>query len=295
MKGQRMTAADFLHLARVRQWVKNFFIFFPLIFSSQFADNELLWRAAGAFFVFCLVSSGIYIANDIADMARDRVHPGKSHRPLLINKAGLGMARFLSFSLCLAGLAAAWVLGPVFTSIVLGYLLTNVVYNAYAKRVVILDCFFVAIGFLFRVWAGACAVGVEPSVWLQLCVFLLALFLGFSKRRYELASLKEKASEHRDVFAHYTVYFLDQVILVCSTLTIVFYGLYTISSDVMDRVGHGMVYSLLFVVYGIFRYLYLIHVKKLGGDPGEVLFFDRPLLISIVWWVAFVFIMVYRY
>ncbi len=289
------TLSAILVLARARQWVKNLFIFFPLIFSGQFADSTLVWRAFGAFIVFCLISSSVYIANDILDINSDRLHPMKSKRPLVTKKINRQWAKVLSFLLCLLGLAAAYPLGFPFMSIVGGYLLINVAYNIYTKHVVLLDAFFVAIGFLLRVWAGACAVGVEPSVWLQLCIFILALFLGFSKRRYELVSLKENAAEHRSVLTHYTSYLLDQIIIICSTLTIVFYGLYTISDDVVDRVGHGMVYSLLFVIYGIFRYLYLIHVKKLGDDPVETIFIDRPLRWNILLWLVFIFMVVYQH
>ncbi len=286
--------ADLIRLARPRQWVKNCFIFFPLIFSGHFADQGLLLRALWVFAAFSLTASSVYIANDILDVARDRYHPKKSQRPLVTHRVGVVWAVAMSASFCISGLAIAYLLGWEVNMIILGYLLIHIIYNFYAKNVVLLDGFLIGIGFLLRVWAGAYAVGVIPSEWLVLCIFLLALFLIFAKRRFELSTLKEKAVDHRGVLAHYTPYLLDQIIIICSTLTIVFYGLYAISPDVLRRVGYGMVYSLLFVIYGIFRYLYLIHVKKLGGDPGDVFLSDRPLFWNTVLWIVLVFFIIYR-
>ena len=174
------------------------------------------------------------------------------------------------------------------------YLALHCAYNLATKKIIILDVISIAIGFQIRIWAGSVVAGVLPSIWLQLCVFLLSLFLGFTKRRYELSALRDKAAEHRNVLSHYTSYLLDQIIIISSTLTIVFYGLYTMSPDIIDRIGNeNMVYSLIFVIYGIFRYLYLVHVKKLGDDPGDVIFSDIPLMINITLWIFFIIYVLY--
>ena len=153
----------------------------------------------------------------------------------------------------------------------------------------ILDVLTVAFGFQLRIWAGSVAIGVMPSLWLQMCVFVLALFLGFTKRRYEITVLKLDGPSHRKVLSHYTSYLLDQLIMICATLAIVFYGLYAISAEIVARIGgYEMFYSTGFVIYGIFRYLYLIHVKKLGDDPGDILLSDIPLITNILLWIGFV-------
>lgn len=283
-----------IKLLRIKQWIKNVFVIFPLIFSGQLQNIALLINGILAFFGFCLVSSSLYILNDLLDRDQDKIHPGKSNRPL--TQANIDIKHILFLILSIGGLGL-WV---CFSSDIIVfymaavYIFLHLVYNFYTKKVVILDVVFVAAGFQIRIWAGSLAVGVLPSEWLQLCVFLLALFLGFTKRRYEISTLGKQAPEHRSVLEHYTTYLLDQVIIICSTLVIVFYGLYVISSDITVRIGnHAMVYSLIFVIYGIFRYLYLLHVRKLGDDPGDVILSDPFLLINILLWFIFVIGLLY--
>jgi 4-hydroxybenzoate polyprenyltransferase len=170
----------------------------------------------------------------------------------------------------------------------------HILYNLWAKNVVILDVFFIAFGFQIRIWVGSLAIGGMPSEWLQMCVFVLSLFLGFTKRRSELSALKEKAVEHRQALLEYNLYLLDQIIMITSTLTVVFYGLYTISQDIMTRLGnYHMVYSLGFVIFGVFRYLYLVHVKKLGDEPGELILRDIPMIINLVLWLGYIWLIFY--
>ena len=284
----------FVRLLRIKQWVKNTFIFFPLLFSGQIFQSGLLFNSLRTFVGFCFISSGLYILNDYLDREKDRLHPKKADRPLAHMKIPVGQVQIMILVLLAVGLFIAREAGPMVLSTGLIYIFLHLVYNFYTKKIVILDVFFVAAGFHVRIWAGSLAIAVLPSVWLQMCVFLLALFLGFTKRRYEIASLKEKAADHRSVLEHYTAYLLDQIIIICSTLAIVFYGLYTISPEIAHRLGHGnMVYSIAFVIYGIFRYLYLVHVRKLGDDPGEALFSDKPLLISVLLWVMYVGYIIY--
>ncbi len=282
-----------VQLLRIKQWVKNTFIFFPLLFSGLIVNQSLFLRCLVTFFGFCLLASSVYIINDSLDRVRDRLHPKKAKRILVLRPIRKPVVRSLVVILMASGLFLCLNIGWEIFYIASAYILLHLVYNFYAKQVVIIDVVFVALGFLIRIWAGAAATDVTPSVWLQMCVFLLALFLGFTKRRYELAALRENAPEHRSVLAHYTSYMLDQIIIICSTLAITFYGLYTISPDIIHKVGYNMVYSTSFVIYGMFRYLYLIHVKKMGDDPGEILFSDKPLLINILIWMGYVSFLVY--
>ena len=282
-------------LLRIKQWVKNFFIFVPLIFSGGLFQRALLSDVATTFIGFCFLASGLYVFNDFLDSKKDRLHPHKSQRPLARKKLPVWLVTLLVLFLLGVGLGVCWMTDLMIFYIGVVYIIIHLIYNLLTKQIVILDVFFVAIGFQVRIWAGSYAALVLPSVWLQLCVFLLALFLGFTKRRYEISTLKDLAAEHRTVLAHYSVYLLDQIIIICSSLTIICYGLYTISSDVAFRLGghQNMIYSLVFVIYGLFRYLYLVHVRKMGGDPGEMMFQDKPLLISIILWAMYSVLLLY--
>jgi 4-hydroxybenzoate polyprenyltransferase len=276
-------------LLRVRQWIKNSFLIFPLIFSGHLRIWPLWVECLEGVVAFCLLSSGMYIINDIVDLKKDHYHPKKSKRPLASGKVKVPQAVVIA-ALCLTlGWSISWHIGHEFFILALAYVLLHTLYNLRTKHVVIVDVLTVAFGFQIRIWAGSVAVHTIPSLWLQMCVFVLALFLGFTKRRYEISALKSDAAAHRGVLSHYTSYLLDQIIMICSTLTIVFYGLYTISSEIVQSVGgYEMFYSTAFVIYGIFRYLYLIHVRKLGDDPGDILLSDLPLIIDILLWLAFV-------
>ncbi len=282
-------------LLRVKQWVKNAFIFFPLIFSGKLFQPAPAINCMLTFFGFCLVASGLYILNDYMDRHKDRLHPRKANRPLAqveIGKPAISLiiSGFVGIGLLVCRQVDSLVLATAF-----GYIILHLVYNFFAKKIVIIDVVFIALGFQVRIWAGAMAAQVYPSVWLQMCVFLLALFLGFTKRRYEIATLRERASEHRSVLAHYTSYLLDQIIIICSTLAIVFYGLYAMSADITDRIGsQDMVYSVVFVIYGIFRYLYLSHVKRQGDDAGEALVLDSPLRINVLLWILYICYLLYN-
>lgn len=284
-----------LDLLRVKQWVKNAFIFFPLIFSGKLLQPDPAINCMIAFWGFCFVASGLYIFNDYFDRHKDRLHPRKAGRPLTRLEVGKPLISLLVGGLIGVGLLVCWQADSLVMATALVYIILHLVYNFFAKKIVIIDVVFIALGFQIRIWAGAMAAQVYPSAWFQMCVFLLALFLGFTKRRYEIATLRERASEHRSVLAHYTSYLLDQIIIICSTLAIVFYGLYAISADITDRIGgQGMVYSVVFVIYGIFRYLYLSHVKRQGDDAGETLISDAPLLINVLLWILFICYLLYN-
>ena len=283
----------FLRLLRVKQWIKNGFIVMPLVFSGKFLDVSLWPSCLWAMFGFSLVASSTYIVNDIVDHLKDRLHPQKSNRPIAAGRVPVPAAWVIAAVCLLSGMGILYVLDPQLAALALLYILLQAVYNIATKHHVILDVLTVAFGFQVRIWLGAVVIGVMPSLWLQMCVLVLALFLGFTKRRYEMRELKEKAAEHRGALQEYTIHFLDQMIIISSTLAIVFYGLYTISGEVMARVGSNeLLYSICFVIYGMFRYLYLLHVKKLGDDPGEVILKDVPLLLTVVLWGGFVMMVI---
>ncbi len=286
----------FLALLRVHQWVKNAFIIFPLVFSSRLFEGDKFEAVLMTLFAFCCLASGVYIFNDLLDFRHDRLHPKKKHRPLSAGSITPTQAWCLAIPLLAIGVACSFWVNEGVGSVALFYMAIHLVYNLWAKKIVILDVFFIAFGFQLRIWAGSLAVGVLPSEWLQMCVFVLSLFLGFTKRRSELKDLKEKASEHRHSLLDYNFYLLDQIIMITAALTIMFYGLYSISPELMARLGNArMVYSLGFVIFGIFRYLYLVHVRNLGGEPGDLLLKDAPLCIDVLLWLLFIAVAIYHF
>ena len=285
---------DLVNLLRVHQWFKNIFILIPLIFSGRLLDTNLCLKNLNTFLAFCLLSGAAYIYNDLHDLTSDKVHPEKSQRPLASGLMSPLLASIGCALLLAAGLILGWKVNIHVFFMGLVYITLNYTYNAFTKKRVLLDVMSIALGFHVRIWAGSLAVGVTPSIWLQMCTFVLALFLGFAKRRHELFILDNKAMEHREVLSHYTLHFLDQMIMICCTLAVVFYGLYTISINEISHVGHqNILYSTVFVIYGIFRYLYLIHVQKMGGDPGYLLFNDKHLLTCVLLWAGCIFLAIY--
>ncbi len=284
-----------IELLRVKQWTKNIFIVFPLIFSGLFVHLSLWKMCLATVAGFCLVTSSMYVINDYLDLRQDRLHPRKSKRPLASGRIAVVPALVIALALLISGLLACLAVSTEVLFLAFAYVLLQFLYNLRTKKLVLLDVLTISFGFQIRIWAGSVAIGVLPSVWLQICVLVLALFLGFTKRRYELIALKKDAFEHREVLHHYSAYFLDHIIVICSTLAIVFYSLYSISPDILNRL-HGrydILYSVGFVIYGIFRYLYLIYMRHGGDDPTEILLSDRPLMINIVLWIVFVTTVIY--
>ena len=285
---------DLLVSMRISHWSKNLMVFAGLVFAQKAADPSLLLRAVLTFVSFCLVSSAIYIINDVADAPADRCHPLKKDRPIAAGRITNGTAALTVFLLGLAGLGCAIVLPRYAMWTIFIYFFLNQLYSYFAKKLVIIDVMFLAAGFVLRVVAGTLAVGVETSHWLLICTFLLSLFIGFGKRRNELTLLADGASGHRGVLAEYSPVFLDQMIAVVTPSTLVCYILYTVSPDtVLKFGGHGLLYSVPFVIYGIFRYLYLIHERSQGGDPAVLVMRDRWLLGSVIGWVVAVCLVIY--
>jgi len=285
---------DWVRLARPRQWVKNTFLLAPLLFSGRALDPHAQLAALGALVAFCLLASAIYIGNDIVDAAADRAHPVKRNRPIAAGRIS-PLAAAGAASLLLAGaLALAWKLGPGLTAVAVSYVVLNVIYSFRLKHVVLLDVFVIASFFILRLLAGATAIGVQPSVWLLLCGGLLALYLGFTKRRHELTLLGDASSAHRAVLSHYTAELLDQIAVVLLSATVISYVMYTRESATAAAVGSdALSYSTVFVIYGVFRYLYLVH-RKNGGSPTETLLTDRSLLLAVLAWLVYCGVIVYR-
>ena len=274
-----------LESLRPKQWVKNLALFAAIIFSRNLQNITMLWRSILAFVLFCLISSSIYLFNDIRDIESDRQHPVKRKRPLPSGRLSTGMALRTGMALAGCGLISAWFLSPAFFWIALAYFLMQLAYSLKLKQIVILDVMLIALGFVFRVVSGALVIDVKISSWLLICTILLALFLALSKRRHELVFLEDKAGEHRQILREYSPYFLDQMISVVTASTVMAYALYTMSPETVAKFGtNNLDLTIPFVLYGIFRYLYLIHQKELGGDPTRILFTDRPLIINIILW-----------
>lgn len=272
---------------RPKQWLKNLFVFAPAIFANTIFQERALERATAAFLVFCAVASATYLLNDVLDRESDRQHPVKMLRPIASGRLSPASALGLAGVLAAIGIAASFGLGRLFAALVVAYLISTIGYTLYFKHSVILDVMFLASGFVLRVAAGAAAVNVPASEWLFLCTMLLALFLGFSKRRHELTLLEEDATNHRRVLVHYSPELLDQMIVIVATSAILCYILYTVWPSTVERFGSNhLIFTVPFVIYGIFRYFYLIHQRQSGGDPTDALLTDWPLLVNVVLWAA---------
>jgi 4-hydroxybenzoate polyprenyltransferase len=280
---------------RPTQWFKNLFVFAALVFSRNLSDLSRGLSVLWAFGLFCLLSSGTYLINDLFDLHDDREHPAKSQRPLASGRMKPSTAAAVAAVLVLGALGLSFLLHPHFGLVALAYFLINLAYSAYLKQVVILDVMLVAFGFVLRAVAGAVVIDVEISSWLLICTILIALFLALGKRRHEVMLLAEGSSQHRRVLGEYSTYFLDQMIAVVTASTLMSYALYTLSPEVARKFGdNDLMFTVPFVLYGIFRYLYLVHRQSKGGSPAHVLLTDRPLMLDILLWFVAVWLILYR-
>lgn len=282
-----------LKTMRPRQWTKNIFVFAALVFDKQLFIPSSFLRTLAGFFIFCLISSSVYIFNDLVDVEADRQHPEKRHRPIPSGKLSMGVAWVAAILLAVVSLVGAYLLSAAFALVIAAYFLLNLAYSKWLKHVLILDVLILAAGFVLRVDAGVRLIQVERfSPWLYVVMTLLALYLGFGKRRAELALLSDDAANHRPVLEGYTIPLLDQYIMIVTGMTIVGYSLYTFSAPNVPA-NHSMMLTIPFVVYAIFRYLYLIEVEHSGGAPEEILLSDRPFQISMLLWAAAVLAVFY--
>ena len=279
---------------RPTQWIKNLFIFAALLFAQKFFDWPLLLKTVIAFVKFCILSGSLYLLNDIFDQTEDKHHPKKFKRPIASGEINRGLALSLFVVLSLIALVLGFFLNLNFFIAAVVYFVLQIVYSIRLKHVVILDVFIVAAGFVIRVVAGGLVIDVPISSWLLICTLLLSLFLAMSKRRHEIVLLENIASEHRPILKEYSLYLLDQMIAVVTASTLIAYCLYTISGETVEKFGTtNLVFTAPFVLYGIFRYLYLVHQKGKGGSPEFLILKDKPLLIDIVLWVGAVAFVLY--
>ena len=269
-------------------------VFAALAFSKHLFERGPLLRSLLAFALFCVLSGAVYLLNDVADVERDRRHPTKGRRPIASGQLAVRTAVMIAIGLGLAALGGSWLLGPAFLASAACYLALNLLYSFRLKEVVIVDVLSVSLGFVIRAVAGGTAIGVAISDWLLICTVLLALFLSLSKRRHELTSLSGTAAGHRAILAEYSPYLLDQMIGVVTASCLMAYAFYTTAEETRQKFQTDrLAWTIPFVLYGIFRYLYLVHQKEKGGSPTDVLLTDRPLLLDVALWAVAVVFIVY--
>jgi len=271
---------------RIYQWPKNLLVFGALVFGQEFTDPVQILRSVAAFAVLCAISSAVYIFNDLNDVERDRAHPEKQKRPFASGALSIYTGYLMMAALGGTGLVCAYLLEPGFLLVAGIYVVLNLLYSTSLKHVPILDVMIVALGFVLRAIAGAVVINVTFTNWLVVCTLFLALFLALGKRRRELLAVEQEGStKHREVLAHYTVEFLESLILMVGTATLIVYVIYTCTPEVIERLGTDKLYlTVPFVIYGLFRYLYLVHHRDGGGDPSRTLITDAPLLITVLLW-----------
>jgi 4-hydroxybenzoate polyprenyltransferase len=268
---------------RPRQWTKNTIVFAAIIFDGSLFNLPEFARVAGAFLCFCLASGAVYLINDLLDRESDRLHPKKRFRPIAAGRVSERLALGTAFLTLAVSLGLAFLLRPSFGGIVALYAILMVSYSLWLKHLVLIDVFAIAAGFVFRAAGGAVVLAVPISPWLYVCTVLLALFLGFGKRRQEIRLLDDVAGSHRRNLDEYSVEMLDQFLIVTAAATIMAYSLYTfVAPNVPDN--HAMMLTIPLVMYGMFRYLFLVHYKGQGDAPDQVLLSDRPLLATIILW-----------
>jgi 4-hydroxybenzoate polyprenyltransferase len=286
--------AALIEAMRPRQWVKNGVVFAGLVFGEKLREPHAAVIALGAFVIFCALSSSTYLFNDLCDAERDRQHPLKRNRPIASGRLSPAVALAVASVLVMAGLAASALVSRPFFFLATCYVLLGIFYSRWLKAVPILDVFAVAAGFVIRAAAGAEAVNVAVSPWLLVCTMLLSLFLTLSKRRHELVLMTDQAVAHRAALSHYTPYLLDQMISVVTASTVVCYCLYALWPETVEKFHtHNLVYTVPFVLFGIYRYLYLVHRAEQGDQPDKVLLTDIPMLVDVALWLAAVVLIIY--
>lgn len=281
---------------RPKQWTKNGFIFAALVFDRQLFIWGSLKRTLIAFVLFCLLSSSVYIINDILDVEADRNHPVKKNRPIAAGKLPIPLALTTAIVMVVVAIGGSYLLAWHLALIAAVYLLMNLAYSRWLKHIPLIDVLIIAAGFVLRVAAGVSVIQVQRfSPWLYVVMTLLALYIGFGKRRAEMTVLGiENQGSHRKVLDGYSIALIDQLITIVSSTTIIAYSLYTFSAPNLPE-NHAMMLTIPFVLYGIFRYLYLIEIKHAGGEPEEILLKDRPLQITVVLWVIAVLVIFYLF
>lgn len=291
----RSLARNIFVSVRPEQWTKNLLVFAAPLFGRVLLDPQAVVRASAAFTIFCTLSGAVYLINDVMDREADKRHPLKARRPVASGALAPQLALVVAGLLAVLALGGSTLLGVSFVTASASYFALQALYSGPFKRMVILDVLTIAIGFVLRAVAGALAVSVPISHWLLVCTILLALFLALAKRRHEIVLLSDTATNHRLILQEYSPYLLDQMIAIVAAATIMGYALYTVSAETIAKFGTDqLLFTLPFPIYGVFRYLYLVHQKQGGGSPAELLLQDRPLLTCVILWVAAVLVILYR-
>jgi len=279
---------------RPNHWLKNVFVLAPLFFSGSVTDLEKTGLTALAFVAFCLMSSASYFLNDVLDRDHDKIHPVKCHRPIASGAIGIPLAISIALVFCVGSLTLSYSITPSVCGVLATYAVMNIAYSTWLKHVVIIDVFCIALGFVFRVVAGAFSIGAHPTAWIVMATFLLSLFLGLAKRRNELLLLDKESADHRPILNAYTPGLVDELISVVTPITLITYILYTLDPETTGRFHSNYLYTTsIFVVFGIFRYLYLVHRENLGGSPTDIVAKDGPMLYSLIGWIAAFALFVY--
>lgn len=269
---------NYIKLCRPKQWIKNSFVFGALIFSANFLHVESVLKTLIACIAFCLVSSSVYIMNDIIDANQDKKHPTKKDRPIASGKVKVNSAIVLMIFLVVVSFTIMYYLSKIALLFTVLYFVNNILYSIRIKHIVLLDVISIAIGFLLRIIVGGIVINVHLSIWILLCTFFISLFLGFEKRRGELLLLEESSSKHRKILDEYCIDLVKDLSNIVCTCTVMFYAVYT----VVGTSYKYMVITNVFVVYGIFRYRYLLGDKRFGGNPTDLILSDRGIMIDII-------------
>lgn len=285
---------DILISMRPQQIPKNLALLAALIFSRNFFDPSCYLKTLAAILLFTFVSGGVYLLNDACDVEADRAHPDKKNRPLASGRLDKAWAEAIAAVILVWALALSYLLSPSFSCFIALYIGIELAYTFWLKNVVIVDVFCIASGFMLRVLSGAAVISVPVSSWFLICTIFLSLFLALAKRRNEIVVLGPEAATHRAVLREYSLGFLDQLIMVVTACSILSYALYTLSPETVAKFGsQKLEFTIPFVVYGVFRYLYLVYQKKLGGAPEKILFTDKPTWINLIFYVATVLAVIY--
>lgn len=291
-----MKVIKLIELARPKQWIKNLFVFAPILFAGQLLNVHLLYKNIIAFLAFCGISSIVYIINDIFDIESDKAHAKKKYRPLPSGAVTIKQASVLAIFLSAITIFLTSISSTFFIITIIAYFLLNVLYTLKVKNIVILDVFFISLGFMLRMEGGAAAIGVPISSWMILTTIFISLFLAISKRRAELVSNNiDSINQQRKVLIDYDIKFADQLNTIAATGTIICYALYTVSEKTIRTFNtENLIYTTPFVIYGMFRYLYLIHKKNMGENPEQIVITDIPLILNAFLWFLTAFLIIYK-
>ncbi len=284
----------FLELIKIKHWIKNVFVFAPIVFSLRLFEIDLLSREIAASLCFCFVSVLVYIINDITDKENDKNHPVKSSRPIAAGQVGIMPAMIVGCLFFAVGIAGSVFIDLRLTFILIGYLILNILYSIWLKKVVILDVFIIAFGFCLRIAAGSVAIDVRLGHWMLLAVFGLSLFLGFGKRKNEIDTLGEDSVVYRPGYSHYTSRIIDILIILSASVAALSYAFYAIDTDMTNRFSsEGLVYSVPFVLFGLFRYIYLLYCENKGANPEELAVKDWGIILAVIGWMAVIVYVMY--